>query len=264
MTKLEILSRPAARPGRRPPLLFVHGAFSAAWIWDAHFLPWFAERGWDCYAVSLRGHGGSDGREWLDCYGIAAFVEDVLEAAERCPSPPVLIGHSMGGMVVQRALLARRFPAFVLMASAPPFGLWESTLGLAWRAPYVFHQMAMMTMFGGSFIDPEAIRRAMFSPEMPVEEALRYEPLMQEESRRVLFDIGGWIPFPPLPELDFPRMVVGAGRDLLIPADQVRATARLFETDPVFIPDMAHAMMLEPRWETAAQTVADWLETKVG
>lgn len=263
MPKLEIISRPASRPGRSTPLLFVHGAFSGAWIWDVKFMPWFADRGWDCHAVSLRGHGASHGREWLDCYGIAAFVEDVLEAADRCPAPPVLIGHSMGGMVVQRALIERRFPAAVLMASAPPHGLWESTVGLLWRAPYVFQQMAMLTMFGAGVIDPDAIRRAMFSAEMPMEEALRYEPLMQEESRRVLFDIGGWIPFPPLPGRDFPRLVVGAGEDVLFPADQVQATARLLGTEPVIIPEMAHAMMLEPRWETAARTVADWLETAV-
>lgn len=260
MPQLEILHRNPSGPARPVPLLFVHGAFCGAWIWAEKFLPWFADQGWEAYAVSLRGHGGSPGRDRLHGFGIADFVDDVLAAAERCPAPPVLVGHSMGGMVVQRTLLRRKFPGAVLMASAPPHGLWESTVGLAWRAPYVFQQMGMLMAFGANAIDPEAVRRAMFSDAMPAEEARRYEPWLQEESRRVLMDIGGWIPFPPLPDRGIPVAVLGAERDLLFPADQVRATARAFRTEPVFFPGMGHAMMLEQGWETVARHIAGWVE----
>ena len=40
---------------QRPPLLFVHGSFHAAWCWREHFMPHFAAAGWDTLAVSLRG-----------------------------------------------------------------------------------------------------------------------------------------------------------------------------------------------------------------
>ncbi|XKH35300.1 alpha/beta hydrolase [Azospirillum doebereinerae] len=194
MSQLEIISHRPAGPAKPTPLLFVHGAFSAAWIWDAKFLPWFAERGWEVHAVSLRGHGGSEGTDRLHSFGIADYVEDVLEAAGRCSAPPVLIGHSMGGLVVQRALRRRCFPAAVLMASSPPHGLWSSTLGLMWRAPDVYQQMSLLTMFGTSAVSADLIGRSMFAEGMPREEAAKYEPLLQEESRRVLMDIGGWIP----------------------------------------------------------------------
>ncbi len=260
MPALEILSRTPSGPVKPVPLLFVHGAFCGAWIWEAHFLPWFAGRGWEAHAVSLRGHGGSEGRDRLHGFGIADYVEDVLAAAERCSAPPLLVGHSMGGMVVQRALVRRAFPGAVLMASAPPHGLLESTVGLAWRAPSVFQQMSMLVAFGTGAVDPEAVRRAMFSDAMPLEEARLYEPLLQEESRRVLLDIGGWIPFPPLPDRRIPVAVLGAERDLLFPPDQVRATARAFRTEPVFFPGMGHAMMLEPGWEAVAGHIEGWVE----
>lgn len=263
MPKLEILSRPPAGPAKPVPLLFVHGAFCGAWIWDEHFLPWFAEQGWEAHAVSLRGHGASEGRERLHSFRIADYVEDVLAAAEACSAPPVLIGHSMGGMVVQRALIRRRLPGAVLMASAPPHGLLESTMRLAWSDPYVFQQMGMLMAFGSRAIDPEAVRRAMFSDRVPLEMAKRYEPLMQEESQSVVLDIGGWIPFPPLPARGIPVAVLGAEEDRLFPADQVRATARAFRTEPVFFPAMGHSMMLEPGWESVARHVADWVETAV-
>lgn len=41
--------------GRKPPLVFVHGSFHAAWCWAEHWLPFFSEASYDCYAVSLLG-----------------------------------------------------------------------------------------------------------------------------------------------------------------------------------------------------------------
>lgn len=155
-------------------------------------------RAWlQAHAVSLRGHGRSEGRDSLHNFGIADYVDDVLKAAEGCSAPPVLIGHSMGGIVVQRALAqSHDLPGGVLMASAPPHGLMASTLGLAWRDPFVFHKMSQMMMFGMESMGFEALYRAMFSDSMPRDEAARLEGRVQEESRRVLMDIGGWIPFP--------------------------------------------------------------------
>ncbi|SMH59815.1 alpha/beta hydrolase [Azospirillum agricola] len=259
MSQLEILSHRPAGPAKPAPLLFVHGAFSAAWIWEAKFLPWFAARGWEAHAVSLRGHGGSEGRERLHGFGIADYVDDVLEAAGRCSAPPVLIGHSMGGLVVQRALRKGGFPAGVLMASAPPHGLLSSTMGLMWRAPHVFQQMSVLMTLGTSAVDPAAVRRAMFSDQMPEAEAAVYEPYLQEESRRVLMDIGGWIPFPLLPPRDIPVMVMGAEKDLLFPREEVLWTARALGTEAVFMPGMGHAIMLEHGWEKAAERIDGWL-----
>jgi pimeloyl-ACP methyl ester carboxylesterase len=59
---LEVLRAGEGRAGR-PPLVFIHGGFAGAWCWDVHFLDWFATRGWECHAPSLRGHGESEGRE---------------------------------------------------------------------------------------------------------------------------------------------------------------------------------------------------------
>ncbi|MDX1655118.1 MAG: hypothetical protein R3310_07870, partial [Candidatus Competibacteraceae bacterium] len=58
--RLEIVHRQPQRPGDRPPLLFVHGSFSGAWLWTEHFLDYFAQAGYPAYALSLRGHGASE------------------------------------------------------------------------------------------------------------------------------------------------------------------------------------------------------------
>lgn len=262
---LEILHRTSETPnGDIPPLLFVHGAFSAAWIWDGKMLPWFAARGWTAHAVSLRGHGGSPGRDRLSWLSLADYTDDVHAAIDRMPSPPVLIGHSMGGMVVQRVLRDRTLPAAILMASAPPHGLLESTWGLAWRDPGVFHQMALLTSLGARHVDPEGLRRAMFSEGMPAAEIALYEPLLQDESRRVLAEMMHWNPWPPLPRRGTPFLVLGGAADLLFPPDQIRATARMLGTEAELFDGMAHAMMLDPGWERVATRMDQWLRTTIG
>lgn len=43
------------RSTKNPPLVFVHGSFHAAWCWAEHWLPFFSQNGYDCYALSLLG-----------------------------------------------------------------------------------------------------------------------------------------------------------------------------------------------------------------
>ncbi|WP_220348217.1 alpha/beta hydrolase [Alkalilimnicola ehrlichii] len=110
-SQLEVLEHHPERPVSDTPLLFVHGAYAGAWCWDAHFLPYFARRGYHAYALSLRGHGESAGHESLHSAGISDYVQDVASVVERFDSPPILVGHSMGGMVVQSILSAIKLQA---------------------------------------------------------------------------------------------------------------------------------------------------------
>jgi len=61
---LELIDRGECTDAHPVPLLFVHGAWHAAWCWDEHFLGFFADRGFRAVAVSLRGHGASVRPDW--------------------------------------------------------------------------------------------------------------------------------------------------------------------------------------------------------
>ena len=54
--------------------------------------------GVEAHVVNLRGHGGSEG-DWQTA-GLPECLEDVTVAIRRLGAPPILIGHSMGGMIV--------------------------------------------------------------------------------------------------------------------------------------------------------------------
>ena len=62
---LETIKEELVSDAHPTPFLFVHGVWHAAWCWAEHFLPCFAQHGYISHALSLRGHGGNEGRERL-------------------------------------------------------------------------------------------------------------------------------------------------------------------------------------------------------
>ena len=118
---LEVLTRLSATPSERPALLFIHGGFHGAWCWDEHFLPWFAARGWDSHALSLRGHARCDDPNAVLSCSLADYADDVKSVLRSLPRAAVLIGHSISGVIAQMCFNDRvdHVAGAVLLASSP-------------------------------------------------------------------------------------------------------------------------------------------------
>ena len=158
--QLELIAH--AKDATRPaPILFVHGAWHAAWCWE-NFLPYFAQRGYAAYAVSLRGHGASAGRDKL-CWHSAArgYVADVAQVAQTLDRPPILVGHSMGGYVVQK-YLEQHTAAAVLMASIPVSGILGYGIRTALRHPWPFLKAHLLLSPWYLVGTPKLMRDAFF------------------------------------------------------------------------------------------------------
>jgi pimeloyl-ACP methyl ester carboxylesterase len=257
---LEAIDKGSCSQAHPVPLLFVHGGWHGAWCWDEHFLDFFADAGYRAVAVSLRGHGTSPCTKAIRSCSIAEYVDDVCTAADNLGGRPVLIGHSLGGFVVQRYLENHTAPAAVMVGSVPPQGV----LGLAlriWRR----HPWISIRAFTGNtlleFINTPALTRDyLFCPNTPetiVEscmtragpESLRaaaLDPMVRRVRTRLVTT---------------PMLVLGAEHDGLVSTSDVRATARAYRTEPEFFPGMGHNMMLEPAWADVARRIHTWLET---
>ena len=256
--KLEIISRQPVGNGHPTPLLFVHGMLHGAWCWEVHFLDYFARRGFAAHAVNLRGHGESDGREHLRWTRISDFVEDVSRTAQQLPCHPVLIGHSMGGFVIQKYLESHDAPGAVLLSSPPPAGLVGTTLRIAGRRPLVFTKINVMLSLAPLIATPELAREAFFSEDFPDETLRNYWKLMQDESYMALLDMVILARLEP-EKVKTPVLVLGAARDNMLSRSEIEATARAHHTHAEIIPDVAHNSMLERRWEAVADRILAWL-----
>ncbi len=245
---LEVIARkPETGHPRRVPLLCVHGGFHAAWCWDEYFLPYFAQQGFEAYALSLRGHGQSDGHERINRWHIADYVDDVENAIAELPAAPVLIGHSLGGIVVQKYLERRPAPAGVLLASSPLQGMAAASF-----RHFMNHPWPMLKMFF-TFNMIHALptfRTVFFSTEMPEEQVETYFTRMGNESFRALIELVLFDkPDPRL--ISTPMLVLGGEHDSSIPREVNESLASVYDAQCETLP-VAHDMMLDANWESAA------------
>ena len=228
--KLHVISRHPTERERPTPLLFIHGMMHGAWCWDVHFLDYFAQHGFAAHAVDLRGHGASEGRERLRWTRIADFVDDVVSASQPLPNPPVLVGHSMGGFIVQKYLEAHDAANLTL-------SLWPA------------------------IATPRLARESFFSADVPDDELRGYWEQMQDESYLALLDMVA-LDLPKPAKVRTPMLVLGAARDNMLARREIEATARAYHAPCEIVPDVAHDSMLELHWRDVAERILAWLDER--
>lgn len=256
---LEVLDEGTTTSRHPAPLLFIHGAWHAAWCWE-NFLEYFAQNGYRAVAVSLRGHGGSAVPKRFRFCSLADYVDDVGSVIAQLPAAPVLIGHSMGGFIVQKYLEHNDAPAAVLIASASVHGSRDFAQRLMRRHPWLMVRN-MITGDGAYGFNTPNIARALFYSQNTTEaDVARYAALVGNESLRVAFDT-----FRPIagPEsVTTPVLVLGAELDGAITREEVEATATAYGGQAEIFPDMGHNMMLEPGWTEVAGHIDAWLTAR--
>ena len=257
---LEVLFWPDTETAARTPLLFVHGAYVGAWCWAEHFLPWFGAQGFPVHALSLRGHGESGGRDRLHQSGLNEYADDLAAVTATLPRPPVLVGHSMGAMVVQKYLERASAPAAAFLCPVPPTGLLPASFALAMTQPALFAEINSMA--AGGRPSAAALQNALFAQPLSPEKLRHHHARMQAESRRALMDMSGW-GLPQRWRMDLPAsIVIAAEKDALIPCVQAELAARHLDADYHLLPGLGHAVMLEAGWKAAATVLLDWIETQ--
>ena len=256
--RLELVSRYPAFDGQPTPLLFIPGMLHGAWCWEEYFLDYFAQQGYAAHALNLRGHGNSEGREQLRWTRIADYVTDVEETVREMPSAPILIGHSMGGFIIQKYLEHHDLPGAVLLSSPPPSGLIRTVLRIARRQPLAFAKSNLTFSLLPVIATPQLARQAFFSEDVPDEQMLTYWRQMQDESYRALLDMVA-LDLPRPRKVTAPLLVLGAERDNMLSPDEIRQTARAYQTQAVIIPGVAHNSMLERNWQAVAERILNWL-----
>ncbi|KAI5432395.1 uncharacterized protein LOC127128727 [Lathyrus oleraceus] len=258
-----------------PPLVFVHGSYHAAWCWAQHWLPFFSQSGHDCYALSLLGQGESD--EPVDSVAgtLQTHARDVADFIHRnVQSPPVLLGHSFGGLIVQYYIsnlgndrfkenLYPELIGAVLVCSVPPSG----NSGLVWRylfsKPVAAFKVTYSLAAKGFQSSISLCKETFFSDTMEDRVVKRYQELMKESSRMPLFDLrklNASLPVPSVPNSSLKVLVLGANDDFIVDAEGLKETAEFYGVSAVCVEAVAHDMMLDTSWEKGAEVILSWLK----
>lgn len=255
------ISEPAS-PSGRPPVLLLHGIFAAAWVF-AHAQAWFAARGYWSYAADLRGHGQGSPVPRIGAVPARAYVDDALAAArtigERHDMAPVVIGHSMGGLLAQKIGEAGMAAALVLLCSAAPRGivvvgrtLLSRMLMPRYLLPLVFSRPLMPTRGDADAmilngVEPGA-RAAIFARLAP-------------DSGRAGRELALGAVRVDATRVRCPVLSVVALEDRFVPPSAGRAIATRYGATLVELPGRGHFPLGEPGAEALLETIERWTTT---
>lgn len=248
----------------KAPIVFVHGAFCGGWAFDAFRKP-FEEAGYETHAPNLPHHERGADLEQLAHAGVLEYAKSIEIYARGLKSAPILVGHSLGGLIAQMVAARIETAALVLLAPSAPWGVLPTTLeehgnslGLALLGDYWNRPIAPdYTVARSNTLDRlerEDARRAFarFTPESgrAVREAMQWWSDHSMASTAPVYKIAA------------PILALAGGNDRVNPASTVRRIAARFPSGQAAFhtfPEMSHWLIGEPEHENVARLTLGWL-----
>ncbi len=237
-------------------VILVHGAWGRRELWK-DIIPELIAANYRVRVIELPGHGRTQARRnirWL-------MLNDYVKAVEKIAckySRVILVGHSMGGLIVQLILNRRKhhYLAGVLLNPVPPSGILKTAIrffidhplsvikALVRLAPYELvanEELAKRRLFG-DFLDEAELRRR-FKHVGPESAIALLQMLMPRYIR-----IKG-----------VPVLVIRTSADRVISRRQAQETAWMHQADLKIIPGIPHMSMYGDNGILIAREIIDWL-----
>lgn len=248
-------------------IFMIHGMWGGAFYW-ANYRSVLESRGWRCVATTLPFHDidpGATPDPRLGSTSLLDYVAALEREIDALGEPPVLVGHSMGGLLAQMLCARGRARAAVLLAPASPAGIMA-------LAPSVLRSFLPVMLRWGFWRKPmrQPFRTAVYSMLhlLPADRQREVYAKFVYESGRAAAEIGLW----PLDRrrasrveagaVTCPLLVVAGREDRITPVRSVRRVAQRYGDRAEYreLDGHAHWLVGEPGWEAIATTVAQWLE----
>ena len=245
-------------------ILFVHSSGHGSWMWK-NFLSYFAERGYDSWALNLRGHHLSDPVDDWEKVGVSEYLEDIAKAVDRVGGDVVLVGHSMSGLLILKYAESHRVAGLIVSQSGLPKSLMQEK-GIEIKSP--MPGKGQREIKSGAIMpmkDRALVEKMLFDKDNVEKESVDLVlKMLGEESARV----GGEIMQMELvPEkISAPLYVLGFDANKIgikMPVDLNKVLAEeLNARDYKVIEPGGHDYMLEKNWQEYAHQFEVWINSR--
>lgn len=128
LTITTAMADPLQAPLKTKTIVFIHGLFQNPEVWNEWKI-YFEAQGYTCYTPAYPYHEGipSDLRKninvKLETLTLGLVIDSLAVFIDKLPEKPILIGHSMGGLVVQKLIAMNKGIAGICIDTAPPKGI---------------------------------------------------------------------------------------------------------------------------------------------
>ena len=247
-------------------IVFVHGMFQNPRSWE-HWLRFFTDKGFECVAPAWPLHDGDPkvlrdnppaGLGELSLDEIYASIEATVSGLDR----PIVIGHSVGGLIAQKLLAGGMVSGAVAISSVAPNAMLDFDWGFIKNSAIITNPLkgddpVLMDAktFHGSFANSLSEEQATAA----------FEATATHDSRNVLRDCMGSSGKIDLAPPHAPLLLVAGEKDEIIPADLCEKNFKAYEdaasvTDFREFPGRSHYICGEPGWEEVAARIHSWIQ----
>ncbi len=251
----------------KPPILFIHGMWGRAELWD-QYRSRFEAAGHATHAITLRHHDtriDQPAPAGLGQTSLTDYVEDILSDMRGMEEAPILIGHSMGGLLAQLvAARTEHVRAVIGLTPGPPAGVFA----ISPRTLNVFRDILLTPAF---WKKPTRLSfsRARYGllHNMSPEAARQLYQEMVWESGRATAEIAFWL-FDKSrasrvePEkIPCPVLLLSGEKDRTVSPGVVRAAVKRYKgaCDYRQLAGHSHWVLGEEGWEDIADLCLEWI-----
>ena len=251
------------RRRERPPVVMIHGGFCGPWSFEG-FAAKFKSQGYAVQCPALRFHDLPEPPEALGTTSLRDYAADLEQSLDTLKAPPILVGHSLGGLLAQMLAARRTVHAAVLLAPSAPWGVPPSTLFEIATA----QAMLLQVGFWNQILPPDsdiAARHSLDRYARPERDNI-FRQLVPESGRAMFETIHWGLDMGRASEVDAkkvscPILAIAGGEDRINPPGTVERIAALYKERATYekISGMSHWLIGEPGWEKVADRALAWL-----
>jgi pimeloyl-ACP methyl ester carboxylesterase len=251
-------------------IIFIHGMFQNPKSWE-QWIKYFEVRGYKCLAPAWPLHAGDpeelridvpDGLGNLRLETVIDFFTDIVSSL---PSRPILIGHSVGGLIVQNLLNKGLGELGVVISSVAPNGMLVLDWGMFKNAIAISNPLMGDEPY---YMDSEGFHKS-FCNTMTEEEANKaFEEFAVHDSRNIFRDCMKEAGKVNLNLSHAPLLFVAAEKDQICPAELNKKNCEGYTdhgsvTEFKEFPNRGHFICGQPGWEEVAAYVSEWVEKHI-